>query len=169
MEDYVRDLPGIIFVGLGATLLSDIASLFLDRAFTIPRADFCLVGRWILHMASGRFSHPDIAAASPKRAECAAGWLAHYAIGIGFAAILVAFAPGRWLENPTLSPAIAVGLATVVFPLLVLQPCFGFGIAASKTARPARARLRSLMTHTIFGLALFASAQPVSSIFYARP
>jgi len=46
----------------------------------------------------------------------------------------------------------------VVFPLFVLQPSLGFGIASSKAPHPMRARLKSLMTHTVFGLGLFACA-----------
>jgi hypothetical protein len=40
-------------------------------------------------------------------------------------------------------------------PWLVMQPSFGLGIAASKAPKPTQARLKSLMTHTVFGLGLY--------------
>jgi hypothetical protein len=40
----------------------------------------------------------------------------------------------------------------------VMQPAMGAGIAASRTPRPNLARLRSVVTHTVYGLGLYASA-----------
>jgi hypothetical protein len=45
-----------------------------------------------------------------------------------------------------------------VFPLFVMQPALGLGVAASKAPKPTRARLKSLTTHTVFGLGLYMSA-----------
>ena len=59
----------------------------------------------------------------------------------------------------TLLPALVVGVVTVVFPFFVMQPGMGFGIAASKAPDPMRARLRSLMTHTVFGIGLYLAAR----------
>ena len=50
------------------------------------------------------------------------------------------------------------GVATVVFPLFVLQPALGLGIASSKTSKPAQARLKSLATHVVFGVGLYLCA-----------
>ena len=38
-----------------------------------------------------------------------------------------------------------------------MQPGMGAGIAASRTPRPAAARVQSLLTHAIFGLGLYAT------------
>jgi hypothetical protein len=43
-----------------------------------------------------------------------------------------------------------------------MHPSFGMGVAASKTANPAQARLRSVMNHAIFGLGLYVSAVALS-------
>ena len=144
-------------IGAGATLCMDLWALFLRRAFGIRSLDYRLLGRWVLHMAEGRFRHESIAAAHTKRHECAVGWTAHYSIGVAFALAFALIAPG-WLERPTLLPALAFGVVTVVIPLFTLQPAFGLGVAASKTPRPSAARLKSLMTHTVFGLGLYLSA-----------
>jgi len=146
-----------IVVGVGATLIVDLWTLILKRAFNIPSLSYCLVGRWLCHMP-GTIRHVSIAAAAPRRAECLVGWIAHYVTGIVFALAFVALAPAGWLARPTFSIALAFGIGTVLFPFLVMQPALGLGIAASKTADPARARLKSLATHAVFGAGLYLCA-----------
>jgi len=155
---------GAVVVGLGATLFMDVSALFLKRAFSIPSANYCLVGRWLRHMPEGTFMHSSIAAASQKRSECTVGWIAHYVIGTVYSLVLVAFVSGSWLARPTLFPAMLFGIGTVVAPLLIMQPSFGLGIAASRAPNPTQARLRSLMAHTAFGVGLYACAVGVSYV-----
>ena len=87
------------------------------------------------------------------------GWSAHYGIGSFFATVLLAIWGPGWLQNPTLGPALIVSSATLVAPFLIMQPAMGAGVAASKTPRPHVARLRSLATHTVYGMGLYASAR----------
>ena len=47
---------------------------------------------------------------------------------------------------------------TLVAPFFIMQPAMGAGIAASNTARPNVARLRSIATHTVYGIGLYVSA-----------
>ncbi len=153
-----------IVVGVGATLVMDLWTLFLKRAFSVPSLNYCLVGRWFRHMPEGTFKHASIAAAPQKRSECTVGWIAHYVIGAVFALVLVVLAPGGWLARPTLFPALLFGIGTVLVPFLVMQPSLGFGIAASKTPNPTQARLKSLMTHTVFGVGLYVCAVGASYV-----
>ena len=159
---------GTAAIGVGATLVMDLWNLFLKRAFAIPSLNYCLLGRWLRLIPRGTFRHTSIAAAPPQSFECATGWIAHYSIGLVFALVFVTLAPGAWLARPTLPPALLYGMATVVFPFFILQPSLGLGIAASKTPRPAQARLKSLGTHTVFGVGLYASAVAVSSLLGLR-
>jgi hypothetical protein len=62
-----------------------------------------------------------------------------------------------WARHPSIGPALAVGIATVAAPFLLMQPGMGAGIAASRTPRPGAARVQSLITHTVFGLGLYAA------------
>ena len=158
---------GAVVVGLGATFFMDVWALFMKRAFNIPPANYCLVGRWLRHMREGTFMHASIAAAPQKRSECAVGWIAHYVIGIVYALLLVAVVSGSWLVQPTLLPAMLFGIGSVLVPYLIMQPSFGLGIAASKTPQPTQARLRSLMAHTSFGVGLYVSAIGVSYVLRA--
>ena len=142
-------------IGAGATFLMDLWNLFLRRAFGIPSLDYCLLGRWISHMPTGTFRHASIGAAVPKPFECPVGWVAHYSIGIVFALVFLMLVSGEWLVRPTLLPALLFGIATVFFPYFIMQPSLGLGVAASRTPRPARARLKSLMSHAVFGAGLY--------------
>jgi hypothetical protein len=142
-------------IGLGATLAMDIWNSFLKRAFGIRSLNYCLLGRWIGHMPSGTFRHASIAAAPPVRGECIIGPLAHYSIGAVLGASFLLVVSPAWLARPTLLPALAYGIVTVVFPFFVMQPAFGLGIASAKTPHPALARIKSLATHTVFGVGLF--------------
>jgi hypothetical protein len=155
---------GAVIIGLGATLFMDLWALLLKRAFGIPTANYCLVGRWLCHMPSGIFVHASIARAPQKRAECTVGWIAHYVVGTVYALVLVAFVSASWLAQPTLLPAVIFGIGSVLVPYLIMQPSFGLGIAASRAPQPMQARLRSLMAHTAFGVGLYVSAVGVSQV-----
>jgi hypothetical protein len=159
-------LVGAVLMGVGATLLIDLWALLLRRGFNIPSLDYCLLGRWLLHMPNGTFAHPSIAAASRKPRECAVGWVAHYIIGTSLAIVFVLLAPERWLEHPTLWPALAFGVVTTLIPYFVMQPSFGLGVAASKTPKPAQARVKSLMTHTVFGVGLYGWGLLLSHVLF---
>ncbi len=145
------------WIGIGATILMDIWALFLKVGFSIPSLDYALVGRWMGHGLRGVFTHKNITQSSPITGEAIIGWTAHYSIGIIFAYGLLLIWGTTWAEHPSLLPALIVGVATLVFPFFILQPCFGLGIAASRLAHPHLARLKSVATHTVFGIGLYLS------------
>lgn len=157
-------LLGAVAIGIGATLLMDLWNLFLRRSFSIPSLSYCVLGRWLRHMPEGTLRHRNINAAEQKSYECAVGWIAHYSIGVWFALAFVALTSGEWLARPTLLPAVLYGIVTVVFPFFLMQPSFGLGIAASRTPKPRQARMKSLATHTAFGVGLYLSALSVRYI-----
>jgi len=147
-----------VLIGIGATAVVDLWGLFVVRVFGAPATNWGLFGRWLGHFPRGRFVHDSIAKASAVRGELLLGWSAHYAIGIGFAALLIAICGLGWARNPTPLPALIFGLVTVAAPFFVMQPAMGAGIAASKTPKPGPARLRSIANHTAFGIGLYLSA-----------
>lgn len=144
--------------GIAATLLLDLWSILRKHWLGTNLPNYALVGRWLAGFPLGKFRHESMAAVSPVPGERLIGWIAHYLIGITFAAVLVlAFGTG-WLYQPTLGPALLVGILSVVAPFLIMQPGMGAGIAASHTPNPGSARLQSLVFHTVFGFGLFAGA-----------
>jgi hypothetical protein len=149
-------------IGIGATALMDLWGLFESRVFALPARDYAMVGRWLGHFPRGRFAHENIAAAAPISGESVIGWAAHYATGILFAALLLAIFGLDWAHDPSLAPALGVGLVTVAAPFLILQPALGAGVAASRTPRPMTARLRSIDAHLSFGVGLYLAAEILS-------
>jgi hypothetical protein len=158
MNEGLEFIMRAVFIGIGATVVLDLWAVFLKRVFGTASLDWAMVGRWVGHFADGRFVHDKIAQASPIRGERAIGWCVHYATSIVFAALLLTLVGLGWARQPTFLPALIFGIATVVAPFFIMQPGMGAGIAASKTPNPTIARLRSLMTHTVFGVGLYASA-----------
>jgi hypothetical protein len=156
-----------ILIGLGATLTFDLWGLLLKSAFGIAPSNICLVGRWLLYMPAGTFRHARIASSAPKRGECAAGWIGHYAIGVAFAVAFVTMVGNRWIQHPTPVPSILYGVVTVCAPFAIMQPAFGLGFAASKVANPGQARWRSLMNHAAFGVGLYLSELLVGLFLHA--
>ena len=86
------------------------------------------------------------------------------AIGIAFASLLPVLCGVAWFRNPALLPALAVGIGTVLAPFLLMQPGMGAGIAASRTPRPAVARMHSLVTHAMFGVGLYVVARLIGMV-----
>ncbi|OAE46549.1 DUF2938 domain-containing protein [Ochrobactrum sp. 30A/1000/2015] len=155
----------IVFIGVGATLITDIWTMARARLFGVASLDYGLVGRWFGHMLEGRFVHERITASPPVRGEKLLGWGVHYAIGVLFAAGLVAAGGLEWMASPKLLPALAYGLLTVAAPFLVMQPGMGAGIAARKTPKPWSARGWSIVTHLWFGAGLYLAALAAKLIF----
>ena len=148
-----------VLVGTGATAFMDAWWWLQKRVFGVPVLDYAMVGRWLGHLARGRLRHDAIAAAPRVAGERLLGWTAHYAIGVAFAGVLLGVAGIGWAHAPSPEPALAVGLASVAAPFLVLQPALGAGVAASRTPRPNAARRRSLVTHLVFGVGLYLAAE----------
>ena len=148
----------IAAIGIGATVGIDLWAVFLRRVAGVRSLDYCLLGRWVLHMRHGVVRHDSIAAATEQPHECKVGWAAHYSIGVAFAFVFIALVSSRWLGRPAFVPALIFGLVTVAVPFVTMQPALGLGIASSRTRNPNAARLKSLSTHAIFGVGLDLSA-----------
>lgn len=163
MNNLIDVASRVILIGFGATAIMDIWLLLL-KALGVPTLNFALIGRWAGHWRHGVWKHKAIATAPAMRGELALGWVVHYAVGIGYAGLAVALFGVEWMHSPNLLPAVAMGMATVAAPWLVMQPAMGAGIAASKTPAPGRNRIRSLVNHTVFGGGLFLSALAVAHL-----
>lgn len=157
----------IMIIGIMATLLIDLYSILLKRYLNISSLDYKMVGRWLLYMLKGQFMHSSIFQSPALKGEKAVGWLSHYIIGCLFSGIFILIVGQFWLFNPQFIHALLFGIATVSFPFLIMQPCFGFGLAASKLAKPRFARLKSLSTHALFGVGLYVCAYFLQ-IFYDK-
>lgn len=158
MSEAVEFALRTLWIGAGATVVMDLWAVLRRRLFGIPSLDYALVGRWLVHLTRGRFFHDPIGKSPRVAGEGVIGWTAHYLLGIAFAAVLLAGWGLGWARQPTLGPALIVGIGTVILPFCVMQPAMGAGFAARRTPRPAMARFQSLVTHTVFGVGLYAAA-----------
>jgi DUF2938 family protein len=162
MTEVANCLVHAFLIGMGATAVMDVGAAVRKWLRGVTPPDYALVGRWLAYMLRGRFRHNPIAASPPMRGERVIGWTAHYLIGIFFAVILLAIWGVDWARHPAIGPALVVGIGSVAAPFLLMQPGMGAGIAASRSPRPAAARLRSLVTHGIFALGLYAAGWVIS-------
>ncbi|SOZ14698.1 conserved hypothetical protein; putative membrane protein [Cupriavidus taiwanensis] len=153
-------------IGTGATLVMDAWAMLRKRLLGVPALNYGLVGRWLAWLPRGRFYHHPIAATPSVRGEQAIGWIAHYLTGIAFAGILLGLWGLDWVRQPTLAPALIVGLGSVAAPFLLMQPAMGAGIAASRTPRPNLARMHSLVTHAVFGVGMYVAGWAARLIAY---
>ncbi len=148
----------VVLIGIGGSISMDIWSLFMKYAFGIMPLDYGLLGRWVLYLRDGVLFHENIVRVSQAKGEKVLGWGIHYAIGVCFAFLLVLFCGPGWVDSPKLAPALMVGIGTVAAPWFIMQPAFGFGVAASKAPAPWSARFKSIIVHVVYGLGLFGSA-----------
>jgi Protein of unknown function (DUF2938) len=165
MTELAELIVRAVLIGAGGAALMDVWGVAARRLFGIQGLDYTLLGRWIGHTARGHCFHKRIAAASPVRWESALGWAAHYSIGIAFAALLLLVWGLRWAHAPTVAPALAIGVGTILAPWLIMQPAMGAGIAGSRTLDPVATRVRNLATHTVYGVGLYVTALALAAVW----
>ena len=129
----------------------------------MPNYGFDVVGRWIGHMAHGRFLHKPIFTSPPIPGEII-GWIAHYALGaaFGFLPILLGGGAG-WIANPTWLAAIS-GPAHARGALLHRGSRVRHGRALCARADPWAARRQGVIAHLYYGVALYIAAVLVAML-----
>jgi hypothetical protein len=153
-----------MLVGIGGTIVLDLWALLTARVAGLSASNWAMVGRWFGNMLRGQFVHETMAKAEPVKGELAIGWIAHYAIGIGYGLLLPAFWGPDWIDRPTLLPPMILAWVLLVAPFLVMMPGMGMGVAGSRTPKPNVTRLRSVMSHSVFGLGMYATALALARI-----
>lgn len=164
MSERIEFMTRMVVIGVGATLTMDLWAALLRR-LGVPSLNFAMLGRWLGHLPEGKVLHESIGSAAPVRGELVLGWAAHYGIGITFAGLLLAVFGLSWARSPTPGPALVIGLVTVVAPLFVLQPALGAGIASMNTPAPLFNTLKSVVTHTVYGVGLYVAAVTSAPLF----
>ena len=158
MSSLLHFIASASLIGLLGTALADLWAETQKRLLKVPTPSWPMVGRWVAHLRHGQFIHDSIAKAPPVPGEALLGWATHYVIGVLYAGLLLAIFGIGWAHSPTLLPALAIGIGTLVAPFFILQPGMGAGVLARRTPNPKVARLRSLAAHTAFGVSLFVAA-----------
>jgi len=164
MIDLATLIKGAL-VGAAGTVLLDVWALFLARVMNVPATNWAMVGRWLGHIPHGTFHHASISAAEPVKGELAIGWTAHYVIGIGYGVLLLALCGDRWLAAPTLLPPLILSWGLLIAPYFLMMPGMGLGIAGSKTPKPAVTRIKSAVSHSVFGLGMYLAAEALAHLW----
>ncbi len=147
-----------VVTGLIATAVLDMWQLALSALLGAPSTNWALVGRWFSNLRTGTLVHENIGLVAPAPHEGAVGWIAHYTVGVVYAAIYLAMMRFGVGTGPTLVSALAFGAVTVAAPWFVLQPGMGMGVFAAKAPKPWAVRGRSLISHIVFGAGLYLGA-----------
>jgi hypothetical protein len=146
-----------VVIGIGATAFMDAFAWLQRYFFKIPSLNYALVGRWIIGLPEGQFFHDTILQSPPRRYERTVGWFFHYGIGVFFVLLMIAFMGANWYLSPSLGYPLVTGGLSLCAPFCIMQPAFGFGLAASKTPSPWVARQRSLFAHLSFGVGIYVA------------
>lgn len=141
-------------VGVGATALVDCFSFLLSLA-THKSHGILYIGRWISYLFNGRWLHDTIMETPDMPGELLVGWLAHYSAGILFAFLLTAVFTKKSINKPSISSALIIGISTLFFPVFVLQPAMGFGIAFSKLPQWPFLLTKLFLIHAVYGVGLY--------------
>lgn len=144
-------------VGLGATATVDLFTFILSF-FTHKGHGILYIGRWVTYTFKGTFFHYNIIETPSGDYELIIGWITHYVIGIVFAFGLVAVFGKKWLAKPNFLAAMIVGNITLFFPICILQPAMGFGIAFSNLPQTGFLLTKIIFIHVIYGLGLYITA-----------
>jgi len=149
-------------VGVGGTIVLDLYALMMARVLGVTATNWAMVGRWLGNITRGQVIQAAMSKAEPVKGELAIGWVAHYAIGIGYGLLLLALWGMAWLERPTLLPPMILALVLLVAPYFIMMPSMGMGIAGSRTPKPNVTRLKSVMGHSVFGLGMYATGMALT-------
>lgn len=146
-----------IVLGVAATAFLDVVNYLQHIVLDKPLTRYEFIGRWVIYMTDGVFSHESIKTAEPRKRELLLGWFGHYAIGVGFALLMLVFTGLRWIQKPSFMPAFIVGFATCSIPFFLMYPGMGYGVAGLHTPNPAMLQSKVLLSHFIFSVGLYAA------------
>lgn len=156
-----------IIVGIGATASVDFFTFILGH-FTHKGHGILYVGRWVAYTFKGTFFHDNIIASPVVKNEMLIGWIAHYTIGILFAFSLLLLFGKKWLQTPNFLAAMIIGNLTLFFPLCILQPAMGFGVAFSKLPQAGILLIKIISIHIVYGLGLYFTAVALKKIPFTK-
>lgn len=96
-----RIIAAAVVLGVLATAFLDIINYLQHVVFNKPLTRYEYIGRWVIYLTDGIFSHQSIKAAEPRVGELLLGWIGHYGIGVAFAALMLAFTGLKWIQAPS--------------------------------------------------------------------
>lgn len=147
-----------VVAGFAATATMDVLGNIARRLGVVVGAKGKWIGRWYLGILRGRFAYSDITVAPERPGEGRAAVIGHYVIGAALAVLYVAGAGRLGVSPRGLVIALGYGLATCVFPWLLVYPALGFGAFGIKGPAELKLFSSSLLNHLFYGFGLWWAA-----------
>lgn len=144
----------ILIVGIVACAIFDLWQRLFQKLTAIPPSNWAMVGRWSLGvMTNGQLIARDLESQAERQNELAVGWLVHYGVAIGYAAVYA------WLMQANILQAafgdgLIFGVLSVAVPWFFFLPCLGKGMMARLTPNPPLVCALALMVHSLFGVSI---------------
>ena len=144
----------ILIAGFVACAILDLWQRLFQKLTAIPPSNWAMVGRWsITLMTSGQLIARDLESYAERKNELAVGWLVHYSVAIGYAAVYA------WLMHATILQAglidgLIFDVISVAVPYFFFLPCLGKGMLARLTPNPPLVCGLALMMHSLFGVSI---------------
>ena len=144
----------ILIVGVVACTIFDLWQRVFQKLTGIPPSNWAMVGRWGFGlMTNGQLIARDLESQAERKNELAVGWLVHYSVAIGYAAVYA------WLMRATVLQAelidgLIFGVISVAVPYFFFLPCLGKGMLARLTPNPPLVCGLALMMHSLFGVSI---------------
>ena len=149
----------VLLAGVIATMSMDVLTAIAIQLRVIAPLSPNVVGRWFASVARAQPFHEDIAQAAPGSHELAIAIPGHYAIGMFLTALFVLMVHRIGWPASSLSPALAFGLSTNVFPWLVMFPAMGYGFFGAHGPEGTRLFVSSLVSHAFFGFGVWIAVR----------
>ena len=144
----------ILIVGIVACATIDLWQRLFQKLTAIPPSNWAMVWRWSLGvMTNGQLIARDLESQAERQNELAVGWLVHYGVAIGYAAVYA------WLMQANILQAafgdgLIFGVLSVAVPWFFFLPCLGKGMMARLTPNPPLVCALALMVHSLFGVSI---------------
>jgi DUF2938 family protein len=152
----------VLLAGVIATVSMDVLSAIAIRLRFIAPLSPYVIGRWFASVARAHPFHEDIARAAPGSHELTIALPVHYAIGMFLTALFALMANRIGWQARSLSPALAFGVCTSVFPWLLMFPAMGYGFFGAHGPAGTRLFVSSLVSHVFFGLGIWIGLRMMS-------
>jgi hypothetical protein len=144
----------IVIVGVVACATFDLWQRLFQALTVVPSTNWAMVGRWGLGLITkGQLIARDLESQAERKNELAVGWLIHYGVAIGYAAVYA------WLMHTTILQAgfidgLIFGVISVAVPWFFFLPCLGKGMLARLTVNPPLVCGLALMMHSLLGVSI---------------
>ena len=144
----------IVVVGVFACLIFDLWQRIFQKMTAIPPSNWALAGRWCIGLLTrGQLVARGLDDAPSMPRELPIGWLLHYAVAVGYAAVYAGLMTLGWFQAGV-AGGLLFGLVSVVVPWFFFMPCLGKGVLARLTPNPQMVCALALMMHALFGVAI---------------